>query len=49
MDTIIEMVTGQETLFYKLIVVFWMLCVVLFYSTLIYGVGSILFKKRIKG
>ena len=45
MNTIIELVNGQETFLLKSIVVFWMFCVVSFYSTLLYGVGYVLHKK----
>jgi len=49
MNTIIKMITSQDTLLESSLVVLWMLCVVLFFSTLIYGIGWSLIRKRVRG
>lgn len=48
MNTIIELVTSQDTFLLKSIVVFWMFCVVSFYSSLLYGVGYVVYNKFVK-
>jgi hypothetical protein len=49
MNTIIKMITSQDTLLESSLVVFWMLCVVLFFTTLVYGIGWSLIRKRVRG